>query len=176
MGPASAPFFYEVLFMEFDYQVLRLTDAFYDAYPPDQYCELLEKEGRQYNCLLIQSHYGYFICIPFRSHISHPWAFLFRRSERSKRSRSGLDYSKIIIVAGNDQNSYLDTKTALVDQDEFIEMRDHIDLIAMDAQNYIDGYFDYVRESCSGSHKKSDFRKYQYSTLAYFHKELGIPV
>ena len=40
-----------------DYQILRLTDAFYNAYPNPPYIEILKKKKRAYNCLLFQTHY-----------------------------------------------------------------------------------------------------------------------
>ena len=58
-------------FPENDYQILKLTDAFYKAYPNPPYTEILKKNQRAYNCLLFQSHYDYFICIPYRSEITH---------------------------------------------------------------------------------------------------------
>ncbi len=51
---------------EFDYQVLNLTQKFYIDYPNPPYKEIVRKNSRPYNCLLIQSHYGYYICIPYR--------------------------------------------------------------------------------------------------------------
>ena len=62
------------------------------------YKELLKKKERGYACLLIQSHYGYFICIPYRTEISHKYAYHFRKSSRSQEHRSGLDYTKIAII------------------------------------------------------------------------------
>lgn len=68
-GRASAlPFFAKEMLctMEdsFDYQVLNLTQRFYNDYPDPPFTEILRKNSRPYNCLLIQSHYGYFIYIP----------------------------------------------------------------------------------------------------------------
>lgn len=82
----------------FDYQILNLTNKFYFDYPNPPYKEIVRKSGRLYNCLLVQSHYGYFICIPYRSNINHKYAFRFKGSARSKKTNSGLDYSKIVIV------------------------------------------------------------------------------
>ena len=62
----------------FDYQILKLTDAFYNTYSKEEYPELLLKSGRSYNCLLIESHYGYFICVPFRTNIRHKKHFYLR--------------------------------------------------------------------------------------------------
>lgn len=81
---------------ESDYQILKLTEVFYKNYPNPPYKEILQKNQRAYDCLLLQSHYDYFICIPYRSHISHPYAYHFKESIRSKKSHSGLDYSKIV--------------------------------------------------------------------------------
>ena len=40
---------------ENDYQILRLTDEFYRAYPNPPYREILKKEQRAYNCLLFHT-------------------------------------------------------------------------------------------------------------------------
>lgn len=103
---------------EFDYQILHLTDQFYDAYPNPPFSEILQKQQRAYHCLLFQSHYDYFICIPFRSEISHPYAYHFKHSKRSKYHKSGLDYTKIVIISNT---NYLDTQDAIIDKDEFKE-------------------------------------------------------
>ena len=84
--------------MEIDYAVYSLSDEFYEKYPNPPYKELLKKKERRYACLLIQSHYGYFICIPYRTEISHKYAYHFRKSSRSQKHRSGLDYTKIAII------------------------------------------------------------------------------
>jgi protein AbiQ len=83
---------------ENDYQILKLTDSFYQHYPNPPYKEMLKKQKRAYNCLLFQTHYNYFICIPYRSEITHSNAYLFRKSNRSKKHKSGLDYTKILII------------------------------------------------------------------------------
>ena len=101
--------------ISFDYQILHLTAKFYDDYPNPPYKEILKKESRPYNCLLIQSHYGYFICIPYRSHIKHKYAFKFKNNVRSKKTDSGLDYSKIVIIT---KSEYIGTSDAIIDQAE----------------------------------------------------------
>ena len=110
--------------MEYDSQVYLLSEQFVANYPPDRYPEIMHKQGRPYACLLIDTHDGFFICVPFRSSISHSNAFLFTGTERSKRSRSGLDYSKIAIIKNCD---YIDLQTAaVVDQDEYNELKQHL--------------------------------------------------
>ncbi len=84
----------------------------------------------------------YYICIPFRSHIRHKNAFLFHGTERSKRTQSGLDYTKIVLIDKMKYHDYMDAKNVVVDQDEYREVQ----------------------------------RKYQYSTLPYFHDIMRIKV
>lgn len=155
---------------EFDYQVLHLSRLFYSDYPNPPYKEMLMKDKRAYNCLLIQSCYGYFICIPYRSQISHKYAFMFKKSIRSRTHKSGLDYTKIVIIQNKD---YLDDSQALVDKDEYNETRTNINRIQQEAQEFVDDYITYMK----GNEKisKEEFkRRYRFSTLKYFHKELGI--
>ena len=61
---------------EYDFQVLKLTQEFYNKYTNPPYVEIETKENRRYNCLLIQTHYDYFICVPFRSRVKHKYAYL----------------------------------------------------------------------------------------------------
>ena len=103
---------------EYDFQILKLTDTFYRTYPDPPFKEILQKNHRAYDCLLLQSHYDYFICVPYRSRISHNYAYLFTKSARSRKSRSGLDYSKTVIIK-NPQ--YLGKEPAVIDRDEYIE-------------------------------------------------------
>lgn len=155
----------------FDYQVLNLTQQFYNDYPSPPYDELMRKDNRPYNCLLIQSHYDYFICIPYRTQINHKYAYKFKHSQRSKRAKSGLDFSKIAIIKNSD---YVGITDAMVDKDEYNETRDNIEYIRNDAQEYIDDYINHIVGS-SDKYDEIEFNRiYKYSTLAYFHNELGI--
>ena len=155
----------------FDYQVLNLTKQFYDDYPDPPYKEIVRKETRPYNCLLVQSHYGYFICIPYRSHVNHKYAYKFKHSSRSRKMNSGLDYTKIIIV--NNIN-YIGVVDAVVDTDEYKETRENIDYIKNDSQAYIDNYIDYIQGKSTKYDERNFHRTYGFSTLKYFHNELGI--
>lgn len=83
--------------MEIDYAVYSLSDEFYEKYPNPPYKELLKKKERRYACLLIQSHYGYFICIPYRTEISHKYAYHFRKSSRSQNIDQDLIILKLLL-------------------------------------------------------------------------------
>ena len=155
---------------ENDYQILKLTDDFYYAYPNPPYKEILKKKQRAYNCLLFQTHYDYFICIPYRTEINHPYAFHFTTTERSKVHKSGLDYSKIVIIA---KTKYIDSADAIIDKDEFKETMVNLERVKKEALEYVEEYVEHVK-GIKQLHKREFDRRYGFSPLKYFHKELGI--
>ncbi|MBQ4521945.1 MAG: hypothetical protein IJA10_03210 [Lachnospiraceae bacterium] len=155
----------------FDYQVLNLTTKFYNNYPDPPYKEIIRKDARPYNCLLIQSHYDYFICIPYRSHVNHKYSYRFKYSTRSRRTYSGLDYTKIVIIKNLE---YISISDAVIDADEYKETRDNIDLIKKDSQTYIDDYIKHILKKSAKYDVKKFQRVYGFSTLQYFHRELEI--
>jgi hypothetical protein len=120
---------------------------------------------------LVDSHCGYLICIPFRSSIHHKNAYLFTGSHRSLSSRSGLDYSKIVLIR---DLSFIDSKTkAIVDQDEYNEMIKNLPEIVRDATEYVETYINHINGT-RPIHQREFDRKYKYSTLSYFHEILGL--
>lgn len=153
-----------------DFQILKLTDKFYNTYPKKTYPEILEKRKRAYNCLLFQTHYDYYICVPYRTEITHKYAYHFKNSLRSKAHKSGLDYTKIIII---NNGEYIDSKDALVDKDEFNETMIHIDRIKKEALKFVEDYVSHVKGLAMIQPQEFN-RRYNYSPLQYFHKELGI--
>ncbi len=156
--------------IESDFQILRLSDEFYEAYPSPPYDEILKKSCRAYNCILFQTHYDYFVCVPYRSEITHSYAYHFKKSTRSRKHKSGLDYTKIIII---NKGNYLDNNIAILDKDEYNETMIHIKRIKNEALKYVEEYIMHMK----GTHflNVQEFnRRYNYSTLKYFHNELGI--
>ncbi len=100
-----------------DFQILKLTSDFYNAYPNPPYVEILQKQHRAYNCILFQLHYDYYICVPYRTEISHKYSYLFRNSARSRKHKSSLDYTKIVIIS---KSEYIDSKDVIeLLQEEF---------------------------------------------------------
>lgn len=130
------------------------------------------KDKRPYGCLLIKTHNDYYICVPFRSHIHHKNAFLFKNTERSKTDSSGLDYSKTVLIRPEDYDKYL-IENAVVDTDEYKAVRINIYKIEKQISKYIEGYVKSVSDF-ENADKKSFERKYKYSTLKYFHDILGM--
>ncbi len=143
---------------------------FLNHIPIPPYKEILKKKERAYTCLLFQTHYDYFICVPFRTEISHKYAYKFNNSKRSKKHNSGLDYTKILIIS---DTKYLDNKDAIIDKDEYNETVVHIEKIKQDALDFVEDNLKHVRGEAM-LHKKEFGRRYNYSTLKYFHKEMGI--
>ena len=158
--------------MEYVSEVRKLSDLFYANYPRNLYPEIAQKKTRAYAALLIDRHDDYLICIPFRSNITHGNAYVFRNTARSKRSRSGLDYTKICIIK---KTNYIDDSPGIIDADEYREMRMNLDEIVMQACQYVDRYILHVK-GISVLSKREYRKQYWYTTLKYFHNELGISI
>ncbi len=127
-----------------------LSDSFYNTYDPSSCPEILQKSNRAYNIAVFNSHKGYYVCVPFRSNITHKYAYRFKKSKRSKYNKSGVDYKKMIIIRNLD---YIDDDNiAVIDKDEYID--------------YKTG-----KQNISEQEAK---RRYEFSSLQYFHKELGL--
>ena len=151
-------------------EIYQLSEQFLRDYPAEQYPELMCKRGRPYSCLLIDLHFDYYICIPYRSSIRHKNAYLFTGTQRSLRTKSGLDYSKIVLIQ---KKIYLNDKNVVVDQDEYTETIRNIKRIAGEAVEYIEGYIHHV-DGTKLLHPRAYDRKYKFSTLPYFHDILGL--
>lgn len=157
--------------MDYLSQVYLLSNTFIQDYPASLYPELMHKQGRPYTCLLIDSHEGYYICVPFRSSINHKYAFFFKKSIRSRQTKSGLDFTKTVIINNPD---YIDSsKAAIVDQDEYNEMMSKMPQIVEKVLSYVNNYISHMNGT-SPLHSRQFERMYKHTTLDYFHKELGI--
>ena len=146
-------------------EIHRLSEGFFSAYPHDRYPEIPLKQTRPYACLLIEYIDGTFVCVPFRTHVRHPYAYHFRASRRSRSSCSGLDYTKSILLR---DKSYLDTSApAIVDNDEYTETMRNLPRIIEEVFRYIAGYRDHINGTCP-LHPREYQRRYGRSTLPYF--------
>lgn len=157
--------------MDYAVEIYKLSNKFYANYPATQYPELMQKNNRPYTCLLIETKNEYFICIPFRSNITHKDAFLFKNTQRSKLSQSGLDHRKVAIIKDTE---YIDLLTpAIIDQDEYVATIANIEKIVSEVNEYIDKYVNHIKR-ISILHTREFTRHYKYSTLRYFHDILGL--
>lgn len=148
----------------FDYQILNLTDIFFEEHPENLFPEILDKRKRAYNCMIFQWYDNYFICIPFRTEMRHSYGYRFRKSRRSEKHHSGLDYTKMLILS---DARYLSEKQAVIDTDEYKEMRENINKIAKGAFNYLKDYILHIK-GIRLLQPEEFRRRYQYSALRYF--------
>ena len=155
---------------ENDYQILKLTDDFYNTYPNPPYIEIFKKKQRAYNCILFQTHYGYFICVPYRTEISHKYAYHFKNSARSIMHKSGLDYTKIVLIT---DTRFIDTQDALIDKDEYNETMVNLEKIKAEALAFVEEYVSHIKGE-QLLHPKEFKRRYLFSPLKYFHAEMGV--
>lgn len=158
--------------MEYDVDILSLSSQFYANHPTHLYPEIVVKVGRPYACLLIEYLDDLFICIPFRSHVPHKYAYHFKRSARSHRTRSGLDYTKIVLIQNPD---YLDLATpVVVDQDEYKEAILNLPRITREAYDFINDFKDDMN-GIRVLDREEWRRRYSRSTLPYFKSFLQDP-
>ncbi len=156
--------------MNYDFQICRLTQAFYDRYPKSVYSEILDKPKRAYNCILLKVYEDFYMCIPYRTEISHAYAYHFTESKRAKEHKSGLDFTKTVIITNRD---FVDSNHAVIDIDEYKETMKNIEQIVAQALEYLQDYIAYYHGTKKLS-KKKFHTKYRYSTLKYFHEQLHI--
>jgi len=143
----------------------HLSDAFYKRF---SHCEeILTKEDRPYYVLVLELD-SLTYAIPLRSHITHPYCFI---ADNSANQNSGLDYSKAIVII--DLAKYIDPEPVTIRQHEFNVFKQHEYLIRKQFASYVFSY-------------KKEFRRRQknpalpvsalsrYSSLQYFHQELGL--
>lgn len=153
---------------KFGFRICRLSDNFYNAYPKAQYREILEKRERPYNCITFELNNNYLVCIPYRTEINHKYAYYFCSSKRCIKHKSGLDYTKMVILKNI---SYLDGGQAVLDNDEYIETVKNINRIKKEAFKFLEEYKKHIRGEVI-LHSMEFKRRYSYSTLKYFHNEL----
>ncbi len=153
-----------------DFQILKLTDNFYNAYPNPPYVEILKKRKRAYACILFPTQHSYYVCVPYRTEISHTYAYHFKNTARSRAHKSGLDYTKIVIIS---QEKYCENKDALIDQDEFNETMRNLKRIKREALKFVEDYVMHIK-GISILHQQEFNRRYGFSSLKYFHDELEI--
>ena len=155
---------------DYGYEILKLSSQFYNAYPKPPYNEILDNRNRPYNCILFQTRYDCFVCVPYRTEISHPYAYKFSGSKRAVLHNSGLDYTKMVII--NNLN-YISSDKAIVDQDEYVETVINIVRIKNEAIDFLNKYIDHLN-GINILHPREFSRRYSYSPIKYFHSELRL--
>lgn len=147
------------------FELHYLSENFYDTYNADVYPEIEHKTQRPYIVLLIQIDDNTF-ALPLRTHIKHSSCYKFQYSSRPTDSITGIDFSKAVIV---NNASYIGD-IAEMDNKEYVELNDRIAFIISKFRTYLKGYYTFI----AGKAPQQQAKKYKYTTLQYFHKELGI--
>lgn len=147
------------------FDIRRLSRDFYIDYDGNRFPEILRKIDRPYIVIIVKIDSNIF-AIPFRTNIRHKSGFKFTRTCRDTRSVTGLDFSKSVIV--NDSR-YIGEETT-IDNLEYTDLNNQIKFIIQRFTTYINGYKRYAASELN----EFESRKYKYTTLKYFHKELGI--
>lgn len=88
----------------------------------------------------------------------------------TREHKSCLDYTKIVIIS---KTTYIDNQNAIIDKDEFNETMINLDKIKAEALKFVEDYVAHVK-NIKKLHFQEFQRRYKFSPLQYFHKELGI--
>ncbi|GAD90098.1 hypothetical protein VHA01S_032_00480 [Vibrio halioticoli NBRC 102217] len=105
--------------------------------------------------------------IPLRSNMNHSNGFKTISMKRgNKLIWNGLDYSKALVVKQDDIEK---TAFKLREQKEFNKIQLNKEKIQTEFEKYVSAYLECVKKGTSTKDKRFIF-----STLQYFHSELGI--
>ena len=145
----------------------RLSAAFYAHFSNCK--EIPNKEFRPYYVLLLNLD-NLTYAIPLRSHIAHRYCFI---ADNSNGQNSGLDYSKAVVIT--DSAQYIDPAPVTIRQHEYNTLKQHEHLIQKRFSSYV---ILYKNEICRRikNPKLPVSTLCQYSSLQYFHGELGLPI
>lgn len=130
-----------------------LSELFYERNAANH--EILSKHNRPY-LVLIVLYRGLTFAIPFRSNIHHTHAYKFQ-DESSKRTSSGLDFSKSVVVQNDDEIG----DAAHIDSSERKELLKRYEFIVEKFQRYVDDFI-------AGLKKEPLPAKYKFSALTYY--------
>ncbi len=144
----------------------KLSTQFFLDFPKKLYPEIEEKENRPY-IILVCTINGIKFGLPLRTNIKHNYCYKFKRTTRNTKSSTGIDFSKAVVL--NNSNHIGNTTT--IDSKEYIELDKNIVFIISKFKQYVNSYIDYKK---SNQYDKNKDFKYKYSTLQYFHNELGL--
>ena len=148
------------------YSIKCLSQTFFSDYGSSEYPEIEHKPNRPYIVLTVRIGDNYF-AIPFRTTMPHKNGYLFENTGRKTNGQSGVDFSKAVIV-NNDAYLGADAK---IDEIEYRELSRKYKFIIQKFETYVQNYIKVATGAIVDTYVA---KRYQYCTLQYFHKELGI--
>lgn len=147
------------------YSLNRLSAEFYRDYDSTGYPEIENKQNRPYMVLVVKIEKNTF-ALPLRTNIRHNYGYKFKTSDRETDSCTGIDYTKAVII--NDQKYIGDA--ASINGKEYVEIDRNAHRIIAGFERYLNGYIRFQKNGGT----PYDSKRYRYSTLKYFHMELGL--
>lgn len=127
------------------------------------------KQERPYNCIVFEIHKDYSVCVPYRTNIRNNNAYHFKSSDHSRKNRSDLDYSKLVIIS---DDRYLDkVSMPVLDHDEYLETIRNIKRIENEVLQYLEVYCRHHNEQ-KVLHPKEYRPLFCFTTLDYFRDKL----
>lgn len=144
--------------------LIFLTQKFYDD--NSENTELSIKELRPY-ILFVVCYNGLDFGIPFRSNISHKY---FHKT--STEINAGIDYTKSVVIS---DEKYIDkSKNPILREDEYKNIIGKEHFIKEKFIKYIKNYKKAFVKVVEGKAHPRDINLCKFSTLQYYHKEIGI--
>ena len=143
----------------------RLSNDFYLDHPYNLFPEIEQKKDRPYIVLLIKIE-NYNFALPLRTNIKHNYCYKFSKTGRETLSATGVDFTKAVVI---DKLNYIGEETS-IDDKEYLELSKKYYFIIGKFKKYLDGYIDYMKNGGN----EFVVKKYQFCTLKYFNKQLGL--
>ncbi len=143
----------------------KLSMDFYTDYNSVKYPEIEFKPSRPYVVMVVEID-GNRFALPLRTNIRHNFCYKFKNTGRDTDSSTGIDFSKAVVV--NDQK-YIGEPTT-IDNKEYVELMNKFYFVIKKFRQYLEGYINYRKNG--GNEYVA--RRYQFTTLKYFDKELGL--
>jgi len=141
-------------------KIRLLTDEAYNKII--QLKETMTKKERGYGVVPVEIK-GITFAIPFRSKMRHRHGF---KTILYKGMWNGLDYSKSIIISDEDLKP---EAFKLRSEAEYTKVKNNKDKIKSEFEKYVN---EYIKEAKSGN--LPNIKRFGFSTLENYHKELGI--
>ena len=148
-----------------NFEIHMLKQSFFNKYPHYDYEEILEKEYRPYFIFKDLINDCTF-AVPFRTQIKHNNLFEVKSSTRKSDGKVGLDFSKAVVVQNEDIGRF-----AGIENHEYREIEHSFAHIFLKFNRYLNAYKAFA---LSEEKDPRAINKFRYSSLPYFHNELGI--
>ncbi|MGL4392865.1 MAG: type III toxin-antitoxin system TenpIN family toxin [Fusobacteriaceae bacterium] len=147
-----------------------LTYDFFADFSAEKFPEIENKKDRPYqiSIAIIEASQNKFFAVPLRSNIKHKYGF-FTNKEKTK----GLDFSKMLIL----DKKYISLGTVAyinIDERNFIVSNKNI--IEKKILSYIKTYVRSCENIEIGKGNLKEKLLCKFSTLQYFHEEIGLVI